>query len=58
MSDKREKVVITLKIELPTEFAATLDDMYWIRLGGAIVAIIRMPLGENTNTYPSVWRER
>jgi hypothetical protein len=57
-SPQKELTVITLKIELPTEFAVLLSEDYWTRLEILIGDALRMNEPTPASFYPSVWRER
>lgn len=56
MSYEQEKTVITLKIELPKEFADGLSDLFWTRLELLIAGVFRLSLPEDSNIWSCVWR--
>jgi hypothetical protein len=57
MSDPKYINIIHIEIELPTEFAVTLDERYWLRLTAAIESIMRIPLGADPPVrIGSVWK--
>jgi hypothetical protein len=58
MSDKKELTVVTLQIELPTEFVGQLPDIFWTRLEMLIMDMFRLNQPKESTIRPSVWMER
>ena len=56
--NKDDKVITTIKIELPKEVYDQLDDIFWVRLTGLVVDVFRLSQPQETIYYPGVWRER
>ena len=54
----KDKVITTIKIELPKEVYDQLDDIFWVRLTGLVVDVFRLNQPQETIYYPGVWRER
>ena len=53
-----DKVITTIKIELPKEVYDQLPYIFWVRLTGLIVDVFRLNQPQETIYYPGVWRER
>jgi len=59
MTDPRnDTTIVTLKIELPKEFADGLPDDYWTRLEMLVADALRLNEPRPPTFYPSVWREK
>jgi hypothetical protein len=56
MSDKKELTVVTLQIELPTEFVGQLPEMFWNRLEQIIGTLFRLNEPKDSDLYPTVWK--
>jgi hypothetical protein len=56
MSDKKELTVVTLQIELPTEFVGQLPEVFWRRLELIISSLIRLNKPEGSDLFPTVWK--
>jgi hypothetical protein len=56
MSDNKELTVVTLRIELPTEFVGQLPDIFWTRLELIISSLFRLNEPKDSDLFPTVWK--
>jgi len=56
VSDKKELTVVTLQIELPTEFVGQLSEAFWTRLELIISSMFRLNEPKGSDLFPTVWK--
>jgi hypothetical protein len=56
MSDKKDVTVVTIQIELPTDFVGQLSEPFWTRLELIISSMFRLNEPKDTDLFPTVWK--
>ena len=56
MSDKKEKTIVTLQIELPTDYVGQIPAIFWTRLELIISSLFRLNQPQDTELFPTVWK--
>jgi hypothetical protein len=56
MSDKTGLTIVTLHIELPTEFVGQVPDIFWTRLELIISSMFRLNEPKDSDIFPCVWK--
>jgi hypothetical protein len=56
MSDKKDVTVVTIQIELPTDFVGQLSESFWTRLELIISSMFRLNEPKDTDLFPTVWK--
>jgi len=56
MSDKKEKTIVAIQIELPTQFVVQLPPEFWPRLCITVSDILRLNEPKDSEFFPLVWK--